>query len=120
MKKTIVVATTWAMLAVAVGAAGPAAAGADDALIHTPSSPDPWVMPDVEDMVLAQAERVVEDAVDQEPLTFKTEAVNHEAVHNLQNWVVCGESPEPGSAISHETETVTLSVKRPGGQHCGL
>lgn len=120
MQKTIVLATTWAMLAVAVGAAGPAAAAADDALIHAPSSPDRWVMPDVNDVVLARAERAIEDVVDQEPLTFETLAVNHEAVYNLANWVVCGESPAPGNAISHETETVTLSVKRPGAQHCGV
>ena len=53
------------------------------------------------------------------PLIFNVVAPNHEPVYNLQNWVVCGESPATGSKLSAETKSVTLEVQRPGGTHCG-
>lgn len=107
------------LLGGAVVAAGPAGAHADDALIQY-GEPDPlWVMPDLKDQVLSRAEQEVEVDVEQMPLTFNVVAPNHEPVYNLQNWVVCGESPAKGSKLSSETESVTLDVERPGGAHCG-
>ncbi|KWX57712.1 hypothetical protein [Mycobacterium sp. NAZ190054] len=104
----------------AVAAAGPAAAHADDAQIQYKEPNEMWVMPDVKDEVLFRAEQDVEGVVDNMPLTFKTLAPNHEAVYNLEDWVVCGESPKAGSALSREkTTSVTLLVERPGGKACG-
>ncbi len=112
-------AAACALLGGAIVAAGPAGAHADDALIQY-GEPDPlWVMPDLKDQVLSRAEQEVEVDVEQMPLTFNVVAPNHEPVYNLQNWVVCGESPAEGSKLSAETKSVTLEVERPGGAHCG-
>ena len=84
------------LLGGAIVAAGPAGAHADDALIQY-GEPDPlWVMPDLKDKILSRAEQEVEVDVEQTPLTFNVVAPNHEPVYNLQNWVVCGESPAEG------------------------
>ena len=118
-KLVTAIATACALLGGAIVAAGPAGAHADDALIQY-GEPDPlWVMPDLSDRILSRAESEVEVDVEQMPLTFKVVAPNHEPVYNLQNWVVCGESPAKGSKLSPETESVTLEVERPGGAHCG-
>ncbi len=118
-KLVTAMATACALLGGAIVAAGPAGAHADDALIQY-GEPDPlWVMPDLSDRILSRAESEVEVDVEQMPLTFKVVAPNHEPVYNLQNWVVCGESPPKGSKLSTETESVTLEVERPGGAHCG-
>ncbi len=112
--------TTCAVLAGSVAAAGPAAAHADDAKIQYKEPNAMWVMPDLKDEVLFRAEHDVEAVVEEMPLTFKTVAPNHEAVYNLEDWVVCGESPKAGAALSREkTKSVTLLVERPGAQHCG-
>ncbi|WP_460355158.1 hypothetical protein [Mycobacterium sp. ZZG] len=119
----VIVATTVTMCAVAAGAvagAGPASAHADDAQIQYKEPNAAWVMPDLKDEVLYRAEQDVEGVVDNMPLMFKTLAPNHEAVYNLEDWVVCGESPKAGSALSKEkTKSVTLLVERPGGKACG-
>ncbi|MGZ5391095.1 MAG: hypothetical protein ACXWD3_04430 [Mycobacterium sp.] len=121
VKKKLVtaMATACALLGGAIVAAGPAGAHADDALIQY-GEPDPlWVMPDLKDQILSRAEQEVEVDVEQMPLIFNVVAPNHEPVYNLQNWVVCGESPAKGSKLSAETKSVTLEVERPGGAHCG-
>ncbi|WP_006244332.1 hypothetical protein [Mycolicibacterium tusciae] len=121
MTKNLVaaMAAACALLGGAVVAAGPAGAHADDGLIQY-GEPDPlWVMPDLEDQILSRAEQEVEVDVEQMPLTFTIVAPNHEPVYNLQNWVVCGESPATGSKLSAKTKSVTLEVKRPGGGQCG-
>jgi hypothetical protein len=121
VKKKLVTATVTAcaLLGGAIFAAGPAGAHADDALIQY-GEPDPlWVMPDLTDKILSRAEQEVEVDVEQMPLTFNVVAPNHEPVYNLQNWVVCGESPAQGSKLSAMTKSVTLQVERPGGAHCG-
>ncbi|MFW0149654.1 hypothetical protein ACNUDN_07460 [Mycobacterium sp. smrl_JER01] len=121
MKRALVAATvsTCAVLAGTVAAAGPASAHADDAQIQYKEPNAMWVMPDLKDEVLYRAEQDVEAVVENAPLTFKTVAVNHEAVYNLEDWVVCGESPKAGTALSEKTKSVTLLVERPGAQHCG-
>ncbi len=121
MNRALVAAVSMcAAAAGAVATAGPASAHADDALIQYKEPDAPWVMPDVKDKVLFQAEHEVEGVVDNKALTFKTVAPNHEAVYNLEDWVVCGESPSAGSALSKEkTKSVTLLVERPGGEACG-
>ena len=112
--------TACAVLAGSVAAAGPAAAHADDAQIQYKEPNAMWVMPNLKDEVLFRAESDVEAVVEQMPLKFKTVAPNHEAVYNLEDWVVCGESPKAGTALSREkTKSVTLLVERPGAQHCG-
>lgn len=78
-----------------------------------------WVMPDLKDKTLFAAEQEVEADVEQMPLTFKVVAPNHAPVYNLENWVVCGESPAKGSKLSQKTKSVTLLVERPGAEHCG-
>lgn len=120
MKKFVTaMAAASTLLGGAIIAAGPAGAHADDALIQY-GEPDPlWVMPDLKDRVLSRAEDEVEVDVEQMPLVFKVVAPNHEAVYNLQNWIVCGESPGKGSKLSEKTKSVTLEVERPGGTHCG-
>lgn len=122
MSRVIVAAavTMCAAAAGAVAAAGPASAHADDALIQYKEPDSAWVMPDLKDEVLYRAEQDVEGVVDNAPLTFKTLAPNHEAVYNLEDWVVCGETPKAGAALSKEkTKSVTLLVERPGGTACG-
>lgn len=121
MKRTIAIATAaGAVFAGGLASAGPAAAHADDGLIQYKEPNAMWVMPDLKDEVLFRAEQDVETVVDQMPVTFKTKAVNHEAVYNLEEWVVCGESPKAGSALSaQKTKSVTLLVERPGAEHCG-
>ncbi|WNG88943.1 hypothetical protein C6A87_006980 [Mycobacterium sp. ITM-2016-00317] len=104
----------------AVVTAGPAAAHADDALIQYKEPNAAWVMPDVKDEMLFRAEQDVEGVVENKALTFKTVAPNHEAVYNLEDWVVCGESPAAGTPLSKDkTTSVTLLVERPGGEACG-
>jgi len=118
-KLAAAMAAACALLGGAIVAAGPAGAHADDGLIQY-GEPDPlWVMPDLKDQILSRAEQEVEVDVEQMPLTFKVVAPNHEPVYNLQNWVVCGESPAPGSKLSAKTKSVTLQVERPGAEHCG-
>ena len=119
MKKILVATAACAVMAGSVAGAGPAWAHADDGLIQYKEPNAEWVMPDLKDEVLFTAEADVEAAVDQAPLTFKTVAVNHEAVYNLEEWVVCGESPSKGKALSSKTKSVTLLVERPGAEHCG-
>lgn len=121
VKKKLVaaIAAACAVLGGGIVAAGPAGAHADDGLIQY-AEPDPlWVMPDLKDRILSQAEQEVEVDVEQMPLVFEVVAPNHEPVYNLQNWVVCGESPAAGSKLSAKTKSVTLDVERPGGTHCG-
>jgi hypothetical protein len=118
--KNILLATAaCGVLAASLAAASPAWAHADDGLIQYKEPIEAWVMPDLKDEVLFQAEADVESVVDNTPLTFKTQAPNHEAVYNLQNWVVCGESPKAGSALSRKTKSVTLLLERPGAESCG-
>ena len=120
MKTTIAaIATSGAVLAGSLVAAGPAWAHADDALIQYKEPNAAWVMPDLKDEILFQAEADVEGVVDAMPVTFKAQAPNHESVFNLEDWVVCGESPSAGSTLSQKTKSVTLKVERPGGEACG-
>lgn len=121
VKKKLVTATATAcaLLGGAIVTAGPAGAHADDALIQY-YGPDPlWVMPDLNDKLLSRAEQELEADVEQMPLTFNVVAPNQARVYSLENWVVCGESPEKGSELSPQTKSVTLLVERPGGVHCG-
>lgn len=121
MKKKLVAAaaTAGALLGGAIVAAGPAGAHADDALIQYLEPDAPWVMPDLKDKILFRAEHEVEADVEQMPLAFDVVGPNHQPVYNLENWVVCGESPASGSELSAKTTSVTLEVERPGGAHCG-
>ncbi len=121
MKKTILVATTsCAVVAGAIATAGPASAHADDAMIQYKEPNEMWVMPDLKDEVLFQAESDVETVVEQMPLTFQTEAPNHAPVYNLEDWIVCGESPKAGTALTQKTKSVKLLVERPGADNCGV
>lgn len=119
MKTSLVATAACALMAGSLVAAGPAWAHADDGLIQYKEPNEMWVMPDLKDEVLFTAEADVEAVVEQMPLTFKTVASNHQPVFNLENWVVCGESPSKGSTLSQKTKSVTLLLKRPGGEHCG-
>jgi hypothetical protein len=121
VKKKLVtsMAAACALLGGAIVSAGPAGAHADDGLIQYGEPDALWVMPNLKDLVLFGAEQEVEADVEQMPLTFKIIAPNHEAVYNLENWIVCGESPSSGSKLSEKTKSVTLQVERPGGTHCG-
>ena len=119
MKKMLVATTAFGVMAGSLVAAGPAWAHADDGLVQYKEPNPEWVMPDLKDELLIHAEADVEGVVDQLPLTFKTVAVNHEAVYNLEDWVVCGESPSAGSSLSQKTKSVTLKVQRPGAESCG-
>lgn len=120
MKKILITAAACGMAAGSVVSAGPAWAHADDGLIQYKEPNPEWVMPDLKDEILFTAEADVEGVVDQLPLTFKMQAPNHEAVYNLEDWVVCGESPKAGSALSaQKTKSVTLLLERPGGEACG-
>lgn len=119
MKKMWLATAACGVVAGSLAGAGPAWAHADDGLIQYKEPNAAWVMPDVKDEVLFQAEADIEGVVDNMPLTFKTQAPNHEAVYNLENWVVCGESPKAGSALSQKTKSVTLLLERPGAEHCG-
>lgn len=78
-----------------------------------------WVMPDLKGKVLFAAKQEVEADVENMPLTFNVVAPNHAPVYNLENWVVCGESPRAGAALSQKTKKITLLVERPGAEHCG-
>ncbi len=121
MQKKFVSATiaAGALFGGAIGAAGPAGAHADDGLIQYKEPDAMWVMPDLKDKLLFSAEQEVEADVEQMPLTFKVVAPNHAPVYNLENWVVCGESPKAGSKLTQKTKSVTLLVERPGAEHCG-
>ena len=119
MKKLVMAMAGCVVMTGSIAAAGPAWAHADDGLIQYKEPNAEWVMPNLKDEVLFTAEADVEAAVDQMPLTIKTVAVNHEAVYNLEEWVVCGESPSKGKALSSKTKSVTLLVERPGAEHCG-
>lgn len=120
MKKIVVATAACGVLAGSVAGAGPAWAHADDGLIQYKEPNAMWVMPDLKDEMLFTAEADVEGVVDNMPVTFKTQAPNHESVFNLENWVVCGESPKAGAALSaQKTKSVTLLVERPGADNCG-
>ncbi|MGQ9409829.1 hypothetical protein [Mycolicibacterium gilvum] len=121
MQKKLVSATTaaCALLGGALGTAGPAWAHADDAQIQYKEPDAMWVMPDLKGKVLFAAEQEVEADVENMPLKFNVVAPNHAPVYNLENWVVCGESPKAGAALSQKTKSVTLLVERPGAEHCG-
>lgn len=120
MKKMILIATAAGVAAGgAIAAAGPAGAHADDGLIQYKEPNAMWVMPDLKDEILFRAEADVETVVEEMPLTFKTVAPNHAPVYNLEDWVVCGESPKAGAALTQKTKSVTLLLERPGAEHCG-
>lgn len=119
VKKMLVATAVSAVVAGSLATAGPAWAHADDGLIQYKEPNAAWVMPDLKDEMLFQAEADVESVVENMPLTFQTQAPNHEAVYNLENWMVCGESPKAGSALSQKTKSVTLLLERPGGEACG-
>lgn len=120
VNKVILIATATGLVAGgAIAAAGPAGAHADDGLIQYKEPNAMWVMPDLKDEILFRAEADVEDVVEQMPLTFKTQAPNHAPVYNLEDWVVCGESPKAGTALTKKTKSVTLLLERPGAEHCG-
>ena len=121
MKKILIATAVGGVVAGSLAAAGPAWAHADDGLIQYKEPNAEWVMPDLKDEMLFQAEADVEGVVDNMPLTFKTQAPNHAPVYNLEDWVVCGESPSAGTALSKQkTKTVTLLVERPGADNCGV
>lgn len=121
MKKTILIATTaCAVVAGGLATAGPASAHADDAMIQYKEPNAMWVMPDLKDEILFTAEADVETVVEQMPLKFKTQAPNNAPVYNLEDWVVCGESPKAGTDLTKKTRGVTLLVERPGADNCGV
>lgn len=108
------------MAAGSVVSAGPAWAHADDGLIQYKEPNPEWVMPDLKDELLIHAEADVEAVVDQMPLTFITQAPNNAPVYNLEDWMVCGESPSKGSKLTQKTKSVTLLVERPSADNCGV
>ena len=91
-----------AVMATAIGFAGPAAA--DDTV---------WVMPGVKGEVLQNA---IDDVISVTGPgvnigTYDVNSSQHQL--NMTNWIVCGSSPKAGSAISQKSKKVTLAVARP-------
>ncbi len=120
MKKHMMatVATTFAVLAMAIGSAGPAMATKSGLITSTGAKDMTWVMPDVDGMVLKHAMVIVSDVTKPVPLDIGTVAMADEPVLNQEEWVVCGQSPKKGVKISEETKKVTLDVERPGASNC--
>lgn len=91
-----------AVMATAIGFAGPAAA--DDTA---------WVMPGVKGEVLQNA---IDDVLSVtgpgvDIGTYDVNSSQHQL--NMTNWIVCGSSPRAGNEISQKSKSVTLSVARP-------
>ncbi|GJF14904.1 hypothetical protein NGTWS1803_28620 [Mycolicibacterium cyprinidarum] len=107
-----------AVLAGAIGAAGPAVA-TKDGKIRSPGSDDmTWVMPDMKGMVLKHAIIDVLHVTEPVNLNIRTVARGHQSVINQEDWVVCGQSPKKGVKISQKTKKVTFAVKRPHDESC--
>lgn len=112
------VATTAAVMAMALGSAGPAMA-TNSGMISTPGTDDmSWVMPDLDGVVLKHAELAVQQVTAPVVLTIGTVTMGDQPVINQEDWVVCGQSPKAGAKISHETLKVTLAVQRPHDTEC--
>ena len=120
MKKHMLatVATTFAVLALALGSAGPAMAAKTETQVTTGSDDMTWVMPDVSGMVLKHAIITVSAITAPVALNIGTVAKGDQPVINQEDWVVCGQSPKEGAKISQETKKVTLAVQRRGDQTC--
>ncbi|GJF08861.1 hypothetical protein NGTWS0302_29400 [Mycolicibacterium cyprinidarum] len=112
------VATTCAVFAGAICAAGPAVA-TKDGKIRSPGSDDmTWVMPDMKGMVLKHAIIAVLHVTEPVNLNIRTVARGHQPVINQEGWVVCGQFPKKGVKISQKTKKVTFAVQRPHDQSC--
>ncbi len=99
---------TVGILAATMGFAVPAAA-----------APVSWLMPDVRDLVLSKAVKVVEESTGVADLKFAVQdRRNGQEVHNQTNWLVCAQWPPAGEPISQKTKRVTLLVKRFNQQRC--
>lgn len=120
MKKHILatVTTTFAVLAMTIGSAGPAMATKTEVQAPTGSNDMTWVMPDVDGMVLKHAIITVSAITAPVELNIGTVAKGDQPVINQEDWVVCGQSPKKGAKISQETKKVTLAVQRPGDHTC--
>ena len=120
MKKYLIatVATTCALMAGSIGAAGPAVATKDGKIYSSGSNDMTWVMPDLKGMVLKHAILTVLHVTEPVDLNIRTVAKGDQPVINQEDWVVCGQSPKDGVKISQQTKKVTLAVQRPHDQSC--
>ncbi|HEY9263981.1 MAG TPA: PASTA domain-containing protein [Mycobacterium sp.] len=115
---TATVGATCAVLAVAVASAGPAVAAKTEVESPTGSNDMSWVMPDLDGMVLKHAILTVEKVTAPVELNIGTVTKGDQPVINQEDWVVCGQSPKKGAAISRETKKVVLAVQRPHDETC--
>lgn len=111
-------ATTCAVIALALGSAGSAAAAKTETEAPAGANDMTWVMPDVDGMVLKHAIITVQGVTAPTELNIGTVAKGDQPVYNQEDWVVCGQSPKKGAKISQDTKKVTLAVQRPGDQTC--
>ncbi|MCH9669181.1 MAG: hypothetical protein K0U80_15180 [Actinomycetia bacterium] len=99
--------TTCVLFAGVIGFAGPAAADVS------------WVMPNVKDMILARAMKVVQAAANPVEITFETtDTKGNREQYNMSNWSVCWQSPKAGARVPQKDNYVSLGVKRLTDGNC--
>ncbi|MBX7435558.1 hypothetical protein JDV09_26215, partial [Mycobacterium sp. Y57] len=99
-----------AVMAVLHGESAPAASAA----------PDPWIMPDVENMVLQRAIDTVRDVIgdDVELKIGTSDTKGTREQYNYAYWTVCWQWPAAGDEISQQDASVGFGVKRLSDDNC--